>query len=247
MSLILTPTSSIYSPTSSIVVTNEALVSPEVLLSSISPLYPLNKPITVSFEYTKPLIGVYETIDTNPEVRAKMVSYYYDLIRDKWLLDELNDILNYFIYRDGKVSMIKSASEYNPANIAKDTDKIAEAKVEYIEKNIFSKKQLAKFINRFSQETYTKWVDIPRNEYLFRTALKEYLLKLIRRELKSQKGGGCGDGDGHDFDIDEIFQIGGNGDDDDNDDDFDYDQIFQSGGGHNGYYSKFDFETLFRV
>ena len=188
MSIILTPTSSIYSPTSSIIV-SDALVSPEVILSSLSPLSTLFKPITVSLEYSKPLISVYETIDNNPEVRAKMVNYYYDLIRDKWLLDELNDVLNYFIYKDGKVHMIKSSSDYNPANVAKDTDKIAEAKVEYIEKNILTKYDLAKFIAKFTRGTDSKWVDLPRNEYLFRSALKEYLLKLIRREMKGQKGG----------------------------------------------------------
>ena len=228
MSLILSPSSSIYSPYNPLIVTSEAIVSPEVILSSISPLYPLTKPITLSFEYSKPLIGVYETIDTNPEVRSKMVSYYYDLIRDKWLLDELNDVLNYFIHRDGKISMIKSASDYNPANIAKDTDKIAEEKVEYIEKNLFSKKNLAKFISKFTRETDTKWVDLPKNEFLLRTALKEYLLRLIRKELKGQKGGN---------------------------DDFDFDQLFTGlrGGNCNGSancscgddHAKFEFEKLF--
>ena len=216
MSIILTSSSPIYSPTSSIMM-SEALVSSEAILSALSPpgsIY--SKPITVSFEYSKPLVSVYETIDTNPEVRAKMLNYYYDVIRDKWLLDELNDFLNYFIYRDGKVTMVKNLSDYSPNNISKDTDQIAEEKVKYINKNIFGRKKLAKLISKFTSETGTKWVDLPRNEFLFRKAVKEYLKKLIKRELKGQNGG-CDDhdhgdksgddkNDGKKFDLESLFR-----------------------------------------
>jgi len=102
-----------------------------------SVLGPLNN-LTLSFEYSKPVIGVYETIDTNPEVRMTMINYYFDLIRDKWLLDDLNDILNYFTYANGKVDMIHNMDQYKSSNINNDTDAIAEEKVKYITKKIYS-------------------------------------------------------------------------------------------------------------
>jgi hypothetical protein len=194
MSIVFTPTSSI--------VWTDSIVSSDVyltdsIISTVSPLTPFTPvfttvpsgPLTISFNYSKPLIGVYETIDTNPEVRKKMLDYYYDLIRDDWLLDELNDVLNYFTYRDGKVNMIKNASEYSSNNIVKDTDKIAEAKVEYIEKHIFTEYDLMKILDKFTREVNCKWVDLPKQSFFLKQAIKEYLIRDIKKRLKDQKGG----------------------------------------------------------
>lgn len=162
------------------------------IYSPLSPLSPLNHvlsplspgPLTISFELSKPIVGVYETIDDQPEVRKKMLNYYYDLIRDKWLLDELNDILNYVVYRDGHASLIKNLSEYNSNNIAKDTDQIAEKKVEFLEKDIFTKYDLTELLTKFTKETNSKWVDLPKNEFFLRQATKEYIVKKIKKQLK---------------------------------------------------------------
>lgn len=143
-------------------------------------------PMTVSFDFDKPLLGVYETIDTNPQIRHRMIKYYYDLVRDSWLLDELNDVLNYYIYSDGKVHMIKSMSDYSPKNIAKDTDKIAEKKVEHIEETILTKYDMEEILNKFSRDTRIKFVDFPKNELLLRQAVKEYLMKQIKKKLKNE-------------------------------------------------------------
>src|SRR3990172_7372417 len=162
---IFTPVSSeiIYSPTSTGNIFTPAspflpvdVISPFIPispLSPLSPLYPLSplSPLTLSFDYSRPLIGVYETIDTNPEVRKKMTDYFYDVIRDKWLLDELNDILNYFVSKDGKISLISSFSGYSPTNISKDTDKIAEKKVEYIEEYFLTKHDVSAILSKFTK------------------------------------------------------------------------------------------------
>lgn len=157
----------------------------EHILTPISPFQPLTLNIN---EFSKPLIGVYETIDTNPEVRRKMAKYYYDMVRDKWLLDELNDVLNYVVVRDGKVSLIKNLSEYSPNNISKDTDDIAEKKVDFIEKELFTRNSLIEVLNKFTNETKTKWVDLPKNEYYLREMVKEYIIRKIRKQLKGEKG-----------------------------------------------------------
>lgn len=167
---------------------SNVLLSPDVIMSSIFPISNL-PPMTVNLEFSKPLISFYETIDDNLSVREKMVKYYFDIIRDKWLLDELNDILNYFTYKDGKVSMIKKLSDYDPKNISKDTDKIAEEKVKYIEKHVLDKYDLTKLLAKFTKETGSKWVNLPKNEFFLRIAVKEYLMKEIKKKLKGQDGG----------------------------------------------------------
>ena len=180
----------VYSPTSSVFFHepySEALVSPNIYVSTISPLSPFNLPLTVNLDYSKPLVSVYDTIDNQPNVRKTMLNYYYDFIRDKWLLDELNDILNYFTYKDGKVELIKNLADYSPNNIAKDSDETAEKKVKFIEKNIFTKYDLLELLDKFTRETNTKWVNLPKNEFFLRQATKEYILKKIIRKLRKNQ------------------------------------------------------------
>src|SRR5258706_20415 len=105
---------------SSPIIVPDSIVSSEIFFPN---MYDVPKQYTVNFDFSKPLVSVYETIDNDPSVRKKMEDYYYDLIRDKWLLDEINDILNYFVIDNGQVSMISDLSKYSKHNIAKDTDK----------------------------------------------------------------------------------------------------------------------------
>jgi hypothetical protein len=188
---IFTPIGSTYTDVYTPISTSSVFLSDPFITTDVWPLSPVmspySVPLTLSFDYSKPLVGVYETIDNNPGVRSKMIKYYYDLIRDQWLLDELNDILNYFTFSDGKVKMIPNLSAYSSQNIAKDTDKIAEKKVEYIEDTILTKYDMTEILNKFSKEMRIKWVDLPKHEFLLRQAAKEYLLKEIRRKLKKQE------------------------------------------------------------
>lgn len=178
----------LFSPASPMVLSDIFLEADKIVPVSplsLSPVFSIlsPKPLTLSFEFDRPMVGVYETIDNDPDVRKKMVNYYYDLIRDDWLLDDLNDILNYFHYKDGKVEMIHKIDEYSPSNINKDTDKIAEKKVEFIEKNIFTKNDLKHVLRKFVKETSSKWVLLPKNEFFLKKVIKEYILKDIRKKL----------------------------------------------------------------
>ena len=174
---LLSSTSPFMTSSSTILLTDSYTRSPLTTISSIPPL-------TINLDYSKPLISIYDTIDNSPDVREKMVNYFYDLLRDDWLLDDLNDILNYFVYRDGKVSMIKSLSDYNPTNIEKDTDKIAEEKVKYLTKNVISRYNVLEVLTKFVKGTQSKWVELPKNTFFLKQAFKEYIKKEIKRMLK---------------------------------------------------------------
>lgn len=180
---------------SSDIVISDSFGNVGLVSSPYSPLAPLSPfaPLTLSFDYSRPLLGVYDTIDTDPHVRRKMLDYYYDVVRDKWLLDELNDILNYFKFSDGKVKMISSMSDYSPKNISGDSDKVAQKKVEYIEEFLLTKYDMDDVLSRFTKETNTKWVNLPKNEFFLRQAIKEYLMKQITKKLKKAQSGGQSD------------------------------------------------------
>lgn len=163
--------------------TNEIVLTDQLI--SMSPLTPVQ--FIVDFGKPKAIVyPSYESIDHLPHVRAKLTNYYYDIIRDKWLLDELNDILNYFKYENNKVRLIKGPSEYNPLTITKDTDKIAQEKVKYIEKNMLTYNDLTNLLGKFTQETGSKWVDLPKKEFILRQAISEYLMKKIKNTIRKK-------------------------------------------------------------
>ena len=177
----------IYTPTSSSIMVTDSIISPYSTVSTISPYTTIIPPLTINFDFDKPFIGPYETIDNNPKIRKIMIKYYFDLLRDKWLLDELNDILNYFQYKNGRVELIDNWTDYSPNNIMRDTDEIAENKIEYIEKYIFTKYDLINVMTKFTTETNTKWVDLPKNELIFRKIVKDQIIREIKKKLKGNK------------------------------------------------------------
>lgn len=165
--------------TSPVISTESPLVSSDIFFNNINP-YLKPKPVTLNLDYSVPLVSTYETIDDDPNMRNKMVEYFYDLIRDKWLLDDINDILNYFKYEGGEVKL----SEYSKNNINKDTNDTAEKKVKFITKNILDRHVIQKILHKFTNKTRTKWVELPRNEYFLMKFTKEYIIKLINKQLK---------------------------------------------------------------
>lgn len=174
-------TSSPLYTTTSVLSTEPMLISPEVIFPNI---FDVKKPAIINFDYSHPLLGVYETIDNNVETRDKMVQYVYDLVRDKWLLDDINDVLNYYTYHNGEVKMINKMSDYSENNIDKDTDAIAEKKIKYITKTILDKYALQDIIDKFVKGTNTKWVNLPKNEFFLMKYIKEQLIKKIHKLLK---------------------------------------------------------------
>lgn len=174
-----TPYSPLYTPTPYIH-TEPALVSSEIFFNPYLP----PKPVTVNYDFSRPLISTYETIDNDPNVRNKLLAYFYDLVRDKWLLDDINDVLNYFKYEKGEVKMISSLSGYSKDNIKKDTDESAELKVKFITKTLLDRYVMVDILTKFTKATNTKWVNLPKNEHFLMKFVKEYLVKKIMKNIK---------------------------------------------------------------
>ncbi len=178
-------TSSVSSPyTTTVFSTEPVLISSDVIFPN--PFEPA-KPTIINFDYSHPLISSYESIDNNLEMRQKMLNYIYDLARDKWLLDDINSVLNYFTYSNGEVKLISNLSDYSKKNISKDTDEIAEKKVKYITKTILDKFTMEHILNKFTKYTNTKWVQLPKNEYYLMKFTKEYIVKKIIKQISDKK------------------------------------------------------------
>lgn len=158
----------------------------------LSPDNFVDSPFTtrMNIGYSRPLIGTYHSLNFDPSIRTKLVKYFYYKTLDKWVYNELVDVLNYLVYRDAKVSLIRDLSEYKKTNIDRDNDKIASQKSKFIEENILSKSNMYDMLNKFVTETRTNWVDLPHVEKTLKKSIKYELTKLIENKIKSKQQGG---------------------------------------------------------
>ncbi len=173
MSYVLTPTSPIvYSSTEYFPPTYDTVV----------PVPGLTSPM-FEIRYQKPIIDFYDTLNVDPAVQKRMIKHVYYLFLDKWLYRDLSDILNYFVIRDGKVSMILSMKDYDPKRVDKDTQADIEKKADYIGQHILKKSDMGAILYKFVKETGTKWYDLPQNDYFLRGLVEKSVKKVIKDKL----------------------------------------------------------------
>src|SRR3990172_8348480 len=133
MSIVYTssdPYSITLTPVSSITPIGLTPISPYIPVDTVT-LTPLNSIVVSSDEnapyktslnltYSRPIIGVYENLNADPNIHKRLVKYYYLKTIEKWLYEDLIDVLNYVAIKDGKADIIKSMKEYNPVGVDKD-------------------------------------------------------------------------------------------------------------------------------
>ena len=166
-------TSTYYSPTS------------DVIYSVTSPTYiDPTKPVITSIDYTysTPLVGVYQDLNVDPYTIKQIVKYFHNLALDKWLFEDLVDIINYFkIDNNGRVDLINSMKDYDPARFQKYSTKDMEKIVDFIEKYFLSERVMKRILSRYVMETGTQWVKLPKSKYFIRQLISQKMMKLIKQ------------------------------------------------------------------
>jgi len=133
---------------------------------------------SVNLNYSQPLFSVYENLNADPKIHDRLTKYYFYKILDKWLYDDMSELLDYLVIEGNIVKFGKSTS--------KDTDEIKAKKIEFIENNIISKKKVKMMIQQYIQLTGTRWVDLPNNEYYFQQAIEKDIKILMKKKASSK-------------------------------------------------------------
>lgn len=139
---------------------------------------------SVNLTYSKPMVGSYESLNWKPEVHDRLTKYFYYKLLDKWLFEEITDVLNYLVVKGTEVSVINSLSDYKPSNIKNDTDKTVKMKADFIQNNILSKRDMLNLLTKFVHKTEINWVDLPHNEVWLIEAMEKELIKKIKKMIK---------------------------------------------------------------
>lgn len=151
------------------------LYSPTSVLSPDSPV----RGVVNYTDYSRPVMGFYNSLNDNKEFRGTMVKHYYYKLLDKWLSMFMTDVLGYMRIEGDKAVLIKSLSEYKPTT--SDDLKSIEKKADYIGEHIVTKKRMYKYLSDFTRRHHIEWVNIPEHE----KDIKKELHYAIGKKLKS--------------------------------------------------------------
>ena len=138
---------------------------------------------SVNLTYSKPVVSVYEDVESNPRIHRKVIKYYYGETIGEWLYDELLDLLNYLTVSGDKVSVISSMSKYSPTTVDKDTQKTIEKKIDFIDKYFFKVTDMGKILYKYIEETDASWYELSKHEYFIRQLVKENIRKKLRKVI----------------------------------------------------------------
>lgn len=114
----------------------------------------------------------YQTVNNDPELRKKVVKYFFTRLSEDWLFGAFNDVNKYLTVKDGKVDIVKSLKD-----VGKSGD-MTDLKVEFVLEEVFTKHDLLEVIDKYVRHRNVNWYDL-------KTEHKGNLKDYIHGKLKS--------------------------------------------------------------
>ena len=131
--------------------------------------------------YTTPLVvPTYENLNRNPEVQERLTKYFYYKTLDDWLYDDLSSLMRHLKVSGNSVHVVKSEGDMDKEDISQEA---FDKKVEYVEKNIFSKDDMFDILMKIMNEADISLVKLPQNEYI----VQGYVKKWLKKEFSKHK------------------------------------------------------------
>ena len=130
-----------------------------------------------------PLPSNYD-LNRDERVHKQVVKYFRYKILDKWLYDEMKELLNFLVVDNTGVHLIKDMSEYK---VREDSEENIERKIEYIEKYFLTKDTVNRLLRKFVKGTNTNWYDLHKNQKFVMEDLKNQLKRILRQTVEEYK------------------------------------------------------------
>ena len=127
----------------------------------------------------------YADLNKNEEVRRRMTKYFMYKTLDKWLCDEISDVLNYFKVSGSNVDIIHKLSDFNDKHVH--TQKECDEIISYIENNVLTYSTMYKILSKFTEKTKTNWYDLTKNEMFLVEYVKKQLVDIVTNMINQKK------------------------------------------------------------
>lgn len=157
-----------------------------VVLTSYPPTISVSSSIAsipIGIQYPSVFSSYYPFHDLNKDknVIRRLTKYFYYKTLDKWLWDDLKELMNYFSISDGHVVLLTNPKE------EKVNESDYEKKIDFIEDHILTKNAVYKMLKDLVKTYEIEWVKLPKNEYLIRKEIKKLLTHKIKKTQEIEK------------------------------------------------------------
>jgi hypothetical protein len=196
MSLIFTPTNPVQSmtyvsPATALNLNNANPLNQQLLITSDNTMILTpDTPIAYISTWYPTAYGLPDNLNlnNNSEIKSQITRTFWYKVLDKWLYDDLLDILAYItVDSSGKVDLIKNIADYKSSSTDSDTLETIEKKTDFIERYFLREDEMYQILKRLVQETGINWIDLVKNSYYVKASVKHYLKKKIKKAIEMKR------------------------------------------------------------
>ena len=117
----------------------------------------------------------YPSLENDKKVIKTIVKYYYYKLLDKYIQDNMYDLLGYLKVEGDDVEFIKSMKEYKDDIQPSYKDLL---KMKFIKDKMLSRRLVYKLLKMFNKKVNGKWYKLGETE------IEEYVVKFLHKKLK---------------------------------------------------------------
>lgn len=151
-----------------------------IIPSSAAVLRPVGATVVIPGSIPLPS---YLDLNKDPRVHKQVVKYYRYKTLDKWLYNDMIDILGYFYVDDKGVHLINNLSEYREDAAATDSEQTIERKIEYIEKYFLTEDTMYRILTKLVTGASINWYDLHKNEFFVKEDIKLQLKNILKKTI----------------------------------------------------------------
>lgn len=126
-------------------------------------------------------------LNKDPRIHDRVSKYFRYKTLDKWLYEDMSDLLGYFVVSSSGVQLVKNASDYKESLVAHMNPDDVEKIVNWIENYLLTEDTMRKLLTQFVNETKANWYDLYKNEYFIKEIIQKKLLNIIKETIATKK------------------------------------------------------------
>jgi hypothetical protein len=103
--------------------------------------------------------STYTDVNNDPELRKKVVRYFYEKYSTTWLPFSFTKLQKYLVSSNGTVSFISNINDYDKES-KNENKNVPSDKIDFIIDNVFGKHELLVFLDKFVRNYNVNWYDL---------------------------------------------------------------------------------------
>lgn len=151
-------------------------------LSTLDQLNELNKKTWINNKISQ-INKFNQNLNTSKQIQKTISKYVYYKLVDEWLYSKLFPLLAFVKIVDSTPQLIKSMNEYDINKLASQTDDEIEQRVNYLEKNIITKKLVSKVLKRIVKRMCLNWYELDKHMKTIQEVFLEYFKDLLEEVI----------------------------------------------------------------